>query len=83
MEKFKLQSRRYLGCKTKLLDYIHEVVGENCENINTVADIFAGTGVVGYSFASDYPVSVNDNLESNACAYHTFFLTRNTARKKL
>lgn len=83
MEKFKLQSRRYLGCKTKLLDYIHEVVGENCENIKTVADIFAGTGVVGYSFANDYSVSVNDNLESNVCAYHTFFSNQKYSQKKI
>lgn len=83
MEKFRLQSRRYLGCKTKLIDYIHEIVDENCGKIESMADIFAGTGVVGYSFAGDCSISVNDNLESNVCAYHTFFSDQKYSQKKI
>mgnify|MGYP004543140715 FL=1 len=73
MENFKLQSRRYLGCKTKLVDFIHEVVNENCGEIKSMADIFGGTGIVGYSFSNECSVLINDILESNVCAYHTFF----------
>ena len=83
MEKFKLQSRRYLGCKAKLINFIHDVVDENCENIYSVADIFAGTGIVGYSFADRCSVTVNDTLLSNVCAYHTFFSDQKYNQKKI
>lgn len=83
MEKFKLQSRRYLGCKSKLIDYIHEIVEEHCCGIDSVLDIFGGTGVVGYSFTDEYAVSINDNLESNVCAYHTFFSNQRFSQKKI
>ena len=41
-----IQNRRYLGNKYKLLPFIDKIVKQECKNINTVADIFAGTGVV-------------------------------------
>lgn len=83
METFKIQSRRYLGCKARLIDYIHEIIEENCSEIKTVVDIFAGTGVVGYSFTNSCSVTVNDNLESNVCAYHTFFSNQKFSKKKI
>lgn len=83
MENFKLQSRRYLGCKTKLVDFIHEVVNENCGEIKSMADIFGGTGIVGYSFSNECSVLINDILESNVCAYHTFFSDEKYSSKKI
>ncbi|MDU2211928.1 MAG: DNA methyltransferase, partial [Eubacterium sp.] len=37
----KINNRRYLGNKYKLLPFITRVVENECKNINTVADIFA------------------------------------------
>ena len=73
LKTFTLANRRYLGCKSRLISFIHEVVEENCPDIKSVADLFAGTGVVADSFADTHKVIVNDILESNLCAYHTFF----------
>lgn len=83
METFRLSNRRYLGCKTKLIQFIHEVVKENCENVHTVADLFAGTGVVGYSFVNECAVIVNDILESNYCAYNAFFSNQSVNWSKI
>lgn len=45
-----INNRRYLGNKYKLLPFITKVVGEECSNIKSVADIFAGTGAVSSAF---------------------------------
>lgn len=73
MDKFELNNRRYLGSKTKLVDFIHNVVDENCEDIQSVLDLFGGTGVVGYSFNNKCAIMVNDILSTNSVVYDTFF----------
>lgn len=73
MKKFEIYNRRYLGSKTKLLDFIHQVVNDNCKDVNSVFDVFGGTGIVGYSFNKKYKVIVNDMLKANYLVYHTFF----------
>lgn len=73
MNKFELSNRRYLGSKTKLIDFIHEVVNQNCKEIDTVLDLFGGTGVVGYSFNENCSILINDILTTNLIAYNTFF----------
>lgn len=67
----RINNRRYIGCKTKLLDFIHDTVVElGYDSSNIFADIFAGTGVVGYRFAKEgYHVILNDTLYSNVVAY--------------
>lgn len=72
-DKFSIQNRRYLGSKFKLAKFICWVVENNCSNINSVADIFAGTGVVANLFNSSNKIIVNDILYSNCLIYHTFF----------
>ena len=49
----KINNRRYIGCKTKLLPNIYDaVVKRGFNNLNaSFADIFAGTGAVGGYFA--------------------------------
>ncbi|MDY4857804.1 MAG: DNA adenine methylase [Candidatus Onthovivens sp.] len=71
----KINNRRYIGCKTKLLDEIYETVIENGFNSgSSFADIFAGTGVVGGYFArKGFKVTFNDTLFSNCVAYNAFF----------
>ncbi|UXU52549.1 DNA adenine methylase [Staphylococcus arlettae] len=71
---FDINNRRYLGGKYKLLDFINSVVKENCRDINSVADIFAGTGVVANHFnLQGKKIIVNDILYSNYLSYLTWF----------
>ena len=61
-----IQNRRFLGNKFKLLDFIEDIVEENCGDYLSFCDIFAGTGVVGERFnKKDVKVVSNDILESN------------------
>ena len=71
---FEINNRRYLGSKYKLLDFINGVVRDNCTNVNIVADVFGGTGVVADSFFEQgKTIIVNDILESNYHSYNTWF----------
>ncbi|HFR3830372.1 TPA: DNA adenine methylase, partial [Streptococcus suis] len=68
------ENRRYLGSKQKMLDFINEVVTTNTSGINTVADIFGGTGVVSDLFRRQgKKVIVNDILHSNVVNFNTWF----------
>lgn len=70
----KINNRRYIGCKTKLVDFIYQSVVQNGYTSDcSFADIFAGTGVVGDYFASKgYRVLLNDMLYSNFIIYQAF-----------
>lgn len=59
-----INNRRYLGNKYKLLPFITKVVEENCPNITTFADLFAGTGAVSSAFIGK-TIITNDILYSN------------------
>ena len=59
-----IQNRRYLGNKFKLLDFIKNTVQENCSAVETVADVFSGTGAVVSAF-DDKVIVTNDLLYSN------------------
>ena len=52
-----IQNRRYLGSKFKLLDFIKKVVEENCSEVESVADIFSGTGAIASAFAEKNIIS--------------------------
>lgn len=45
-----INNRRYLGNKYKLLPFITKVVSEECGDIQSIADIFTGTGAVSKIF---------------------------------
>ena len=45
-----INNRRYLGNKYKLLPFITKVVENECDGIDSIADIFAGTGAVSSAF---------------------------------
>ncbi len=68
----KINNRRYLGNKYKLLDFIRCTVANECKNINTVADIFAGTGSVASAF-SDKKLITNDFLYFNYICHIAWF----------
>jgi adenine-specific DNA-methyltransferase len=71
---FQLQNRRYLGNKHKLLGFIEDIILEKCGKIDSLCDIFAGTGVVGERFNNfDVKIYSNDFLSSNHVCLKTFF----------
>ncbi len=79
-----INNRRYIGSKTKLLDAIYSETIKRISGNFSFADIFAGTGVVAYKFASEgYPVIVNDILYSNYVAYQAWFSSNEVNTKKI
>jgi len=72
-EFFYIQNRRFLGNKFKLLDFIEEIIINNCDETNVLCDIFAGSGVVGERFnKKNTKVIANDILASNYISLKTF-----------
>lgn len=56
-----------------MLDNINDVIKENTKNVNTVLDVFSGSGVVATNFKkSNYAVRTNDAL------YFSYVLNRGT-----
>ncbi|MEY8442965.1 Dam family site-specific DNA-(adenine-N6)-methyltransferase [Lactococcus ileimucosae] len=73
-ESLRINNRRYLGSKQKILDFINDVVRDNTTNIKSIADVFGGTGVVADMFNKQgKKVFVNDILVSNYISYQTWF----------
>lgn len=74
MRRFSLESRRYIGCKTKLIDWIFSLIDEQTHDVHSFCDIFSGTGVVAHRALQTYErVVVNDFLHSNNVMYRAFF----------
>lgn len=78
----KINNRRYLGNKYKLLDFISEVVNLHCKDINTVADIFAGTGAVASAFI-DKKLITNDLMYSNYICHLAWFGSCDFSEEKI
>ena len=71
---YKLESRRYIGCKAKLTDWIFDLIQQNTQNVESFCDIFAGTGSVSNKAIHLYnKVIMNDFLYSNEVLYTAFF----------
>ena len=77
-----INNRRYLGNKYKLLDFIAGTVARECVGVNTVADIFAGTGAVASAF-SDKKIITNDFLYSNFISNYAWFSAEQYDREKI
>lgn len=75
LEPLHIENRRYLGSKSRMLDFIDETMRPYMNDIESVADIFAGTGVVSDFFSRKYHTKliVNDILHSNYVSYITWF----------
>lgn len=74
LQELNLRNRRYLGAKTRMLDFISDTVSQHCPGVESVADIFAGTGVVADLFKSQgKKVVVNDLLTVNYISYNAWF----------
>ena len=81
----KINNRRYIGNKFKLLEFIYDSIAVfGCDNKSIFFDIFAGTGVVANYFAEKgYKTILNDNLYSNFVVYNAFLGAEALDEKKL
>jgi len=81
---FQLQNRRYLGNKYKLLGFIEDIISEKCGSINSLCDIFAGTGVVGERFNNpETKIISNDFLSANYACLQTFLGVSKNMQKSI
>ena len=80
---FNMYNRRYTGSKYKLMEWIRELIIDNCEG-KSFFDVFAGTGVVTEYMLNDYDkYIINDFLYSNEVIYKGFLLQENYDMDKL
>lgn len=54
-----INTLQYMGCKSRIIKEISNLIFENA-NINTVVDLFAGTGTIGYALKPYYTIYSND-----------------------
>lgn len=78
----KINNRRYLGNKYKLLPFIKNVVESECSDITTVADIFSGTGAVASAFI-DKKLITNDIMYSNYICHLAWFSPEAYSEEKI
>jgi len=64
---------RYIGGKSNLLNNIHNVINQSTVNVNTIIDIFSGSGVV-----SSFLKENNYNVIGNDIMYFSYVLSRGT-----
>ena len=50
MKYTKINNRRYLGNKYRLLPFITDVISRECGEFESFADVFAGTGAVSSAY---------------------------------
>lgn len=80
---FNMYNRRYTGSKYKLMEWIRNLIIDNCKG-KTFFDVFAGTGVVTEYMLGDYEkYIINDFLYSNEVIYKGFLLQENYDIDKL
>ena len=77
-----INNRRYLGNKYKLLPFITEIVNKECPDIETFADIFAGTGAVSSAF-TDKVLITNDLMYSNYISNYAWFGAETYDKQKI
>lgn len=83
-EKFELQSRRYIGNKAKLTDWIMEIIESETDGKGSFIDIFSGTSIVAKSAMGKFKtVILNDILFSNNITYEGFYGTLKWNSNKL
>jgi len=71
---FTINNRRYLGSKTKILDFIQTSIDKHIPSYSSFLDIFSGTGVVANHFNNEKTkIITNDMLFSNYVIHYAFF----------
>ena len=82
LKQFFINNRRQLGNKYSLTNFIKKIVEENCKNINTVADVFSGTGSVSDIF-KDRELITNDLLYCNYISNYAWFFSEDYSEEKV
>ena len=82
VKEIRVQNRRYLGSKYKLVDEIRSIVRRYCKDVTVFADVFAGTGVVAAAFP-EMQLVTNDILYSNYICHQAWFLPMPYSRQKV
>lgn len=82
LKECKINNRRYLGNKYKLLPFIKSVVNEHCSDIDSIIDIFSGTGAVSSAFWN-LKITTNDILYSNYISNLAWFSPEEIDKTKL
>lgn len=89
---FSIENRRYIGNKSKLNDWIMQIIQSGTHDAHSFCDIFAGTGTVAATALSlrdekNMPlyqkVILNDLLYSNHAIYHAFLAKGQFSNTKL
>lgn len=71
---YNLKNRRYLGCKTKIADWIFWNILKETHGTDSFIDLFGGTGVISQKALEHFKeVTINDFLFSNNIIYKAFF----------
>jgi len=79
-----IESRRYIGNKAKLTDWIMQIIDDETKGINSFIDIFSGTASVAKKAMGKYEkVIINDILYSNHIIYKAFFKPEKWDKNKL
>lgn len=69
-----IENRRYIGNKTKLTQWIKQLILLHTSSNDTFFDVFAGTGSVANALSSHFQcVLVNDLLHANHVIYQAFW----------
>ncbi len=80
----KINNRRYIGNKTKLLEFISECMQKENIQFKSFGDVFSGTGVVAeYFFNKGKDIYVNDLLYSNFVIYNAWFSKADFSEEKI
>lgn len=84
LDKFELHSRRYIGNKAKLTDWIMQIIKQETTGNETFIDVFSGTSIVAKEAMKSYKnVVLNDILISNNIAYKAFYEDKKWDKKKI
>lgn len=80
----KLESRRYIGNKSKLINWIFDTIKSETNVNGTFFDVFAGTGTISKNALKYYDnLIINDILYSNNVIYNAFFKQGNYQNFKI
>lgn len=84
MKTISINNRRYIGSKSRMLNFIDEVIKKENITFSSFLDLFAGTGNVGYHFNNQQTrIYVNDILKSNYLSFLAWFGCEKIDRKKI
>lgn len=79
-----IENRRYIGNKSKLLEFIDSSIKKENIKFNTFGDVFSGTGVVAeYFFNKGKDIYVNDILFSNYVVYKAILSNEKYEEEKI